>query len=189
MSDLPSEPTRLTVEQYFGLVEAGLLAEEDRVERLEGVIVAMPPSDLLHASAVTRAVHALIRAVGDRACVRPQCSFLAGPRSMSEPDVAVVPGALSDYDAAHPRRALLLVEVALSSLPQDRISKARIYAAAGVPEYWIVNLRDGVDEVLRDPDAAAARYRERRIAHPGERLELAALPSGSVVVSDLLPGR
>jgi len=81
------------------------------------------------------------------------------------------------------------VEVALSSLPQDRISKARIYAAAGVPEYWIVNLRDGVDEVLRDPDAAAARYRERRIAHPGERLELAALPGGSVVVSDLLPGR
>jgi Uma2 family endonuclease len=134
-------------------------------------------------------VHALILAVGARACVRPQCCFLASPWSVPEPDVAVVPGTLADYDAEHPREALLVVEVADSSLPQDRISKARIYAAAGVPEYWIVNLREGVVEVLREPDVAAARYRASRVAQPGDRLALAAVPGASVAVSDLLPGR
>jgi len=184
---VPSEPTRLTVEQYFGLVEAGALTEEDRVELLEGVVVAMPPSDPPHASAVTRVSAALFEAVGRRAVVRTQCAFVAG-RSVPEPDVAVVPGSFADYDTTHPRSAFLVVEVADSSLPQDRISKGRIYAAAGVPEYWIVNLRDGVVEVMREPEAAAARYRERRITARGEQIELAALPDAAVAVSELLPG-
>ena len=193
MTDLtpsvPSEPTRLTAEQYFGLVEAGWLSEDDRVELLEGVIVAMTPTSPPHDSAVTRVSVALYDAVGRRAVVRAQCTFLIGRWSAPEPDVAVVPGSLEDYDDAHPRTALLVVEVADSSLPQDRISKARIYAAAGVPEYWIANLRDGLMEVLLEPDAAAARYRASRIAGPGERLELAALPGVSVAVADLLPRR
>ena len=74
---------------------------------------------------------------------------------MPEPDVAVVPGHEADYEKAHPRTALLLVEVAEWSLPQDRVTKRAIYAAAGVPEYWIVNLRDGWVEVLRAPDRRA----------------------------------
>lgn len=193
MTDLtpsvPSEPTRLTTEQYFGLVEAGVLSEDDRVELLEGVIVAMTPTNPPHDSAVTRVSVALYDAVGRRAVVRTQCTFLASRWSAPEPDVAVVPGSLADYDEAHPQDALLVVEVSDSSLPQDRISKARIYAAAGVPEYWIVSLRDGAVEVFREPDVAAARYRASRVARPGERLELAALPGAAVAVSDLLPRR
>jgi Uma2 family endonuclease len=186
---IPSESTRLTTEQYFGLVETGVLSEEDRVELLEGVIVAMTPTNPPHDSAVTRVSVALYDAVGRRAVVRTQCTFLVGRWSAPEPDVAVVAGSLADYDDVHPRTALLVVEVADSSLPQDRISKARIYAAAGVPEYWIANLRDGVVEVLREPDAAAARYRDSHIARPGDRLELAALPGAAIAVSDLLPAR
>ena len=185
---VPSEPTRVTVEQFFGLVETGVLTEDDRVELLEGVIVAMSPTHPAHDSAVTRVSAALYDAVARRAVVRTQCSLIVG-RSVPEPDVAVVPGSFADYDTAHPREALLIVEVADSSLPQDRISKARIYAAAGVPEYWIVNLREGVVEVLREPDVATARYRTSRLAQPDDRLELAALPGASVTVSDLLPGR
>jgi Uma2 family endonuclease len=185
---VPGEPTRLTVEQYFGLVEGGVLAEDDRVELLEGVVVAMPPPNPPHDSGTTRATVALLRALGDRAVVRTQCSFVAGRYSALQPDVAVVPGRLGDYDAAHPRTALLIVEVADSSLQQDRLSKSRIYAVAGVPEYWILNLRSRVLEVLRDPDARTGLYRETRTLRAGDRVELAALPGAELGVAELLPG-
>ena len=84
-----------------------------------------------------------------------------------EPDAAVVPGRVEDYDNAHPRTALLIVEVADSSLKQDRLTKAMIYAAAGIPEYWIVNVVDQQVEVHRDPDRRARHPRRRR--HPDPR--------------------
>jgi Uma2 family endonuclease len=187
--DVPSEPTRVTVERYFGLVEAGVLSEDDRVELLEGVIVAMVPSNPPHAAAVGMATLALIRAIGDRAVVRPQCTLVTGAWSAPEPDVAVVPGAHDDYVSAHPRTALLVVEVADTSLQQDRLTKAAIYARAGIPEYWLVNLRDSVVEVELDPDRDQARYLVTRTCRNGERIRLAALPEVEVAAADLLPRR
>ena len=99
------------------------------------------------------------------------------------------PGRESDYEKAHPTGALLLVEVAQWSLPQDRVTKRGIYAAAGVSEYWIVNLRDDRVEVLRAPDRKARLYRETSIARRGARITLAALPDASVALDELLPGR
>jgi Uma2 family endonuclease len=183
---IPSDPTRISVERYLGLVEAGVLGEDDRVELLEGVIVAMAPQNPPHAAGVARADHALRKAIGERAHVRPQLSLVLR-RSVPEPDLAVVPGAVDDYERAHPTTALLVVEVADTSLKQDRLSKAAIYAAAGIPEYWIVNLRDEVVEVMRDPDPALARYREVRNAARGARLELVALPGAALDASALLP--
>jgi len=184
-----SQETRYTVERYLALFDEGVLDRDDRVELLEGVVVAMGGSNPRHAAAVSMAMRALIEAVGRRAAVRVQSSFRASRYSMPEPDVAVVPGHEPDYDKAHPRTALLLVEVAEWSLPQDRVTKRAIYAAAGVPEYWIVNLRDGWVEVLRAPDRRARRYTETSIAHRGERIALAGLPEASVAVDELLPGR
>jgi Uma2 family endonuclease len=83
----------------------------------------------------------------------------------------------------------LLAEIGDSSLAQDRITKQGIYAAAGVPEYWIVNVRDDCVEILRRPDLRARGYRERHVAGPGETIELVALPGARVLVSDLLPRR
>ncbi len=191
MSDLapsaPSEPTRMTVERYLGLVEAGVLAEDDRVELLEGVVVAMAPKNPPHDTGVTLATYALIRAVGGRAAVRTQCSLIIGRWSVPEPDVAVVAGSPRDYSEHHPQTALLVVEVAESSLQQDRLTKAGIYAAAGIPEYWIVNLREGALEVMREPAREEARYRHARTLRGGERVELTALPGSVVAVSELLP--
>jgi Uma2 family endonuclease len=184
---IPGEPTRMTVERYFGLVEAGVLSEDDRVELLEGVVVAVTPSSPPHAAVVSMATRALLRVVGERASVRPQCTLVLGRFSAPEPDVAVVPGSDRDYLSAHPRTAWLVIEVADTSLKQDRITKAAIYAAAGIPEYWIVNLRDGVVEVMRDPDRERARYGELRTCGRGERLELAALPGAVVALAELLP--
>jgi Uma2 family endonuclease len=96
---------------------------------------------------------------------------------------------LDDYETRHPETALLVVEVADSSLQQDRLTKSAIYAAAAIPEYWIVNLRGRVLEVMRDPDPARARYREVLTPRGDERVELVALPGVFVAVADLLPGR
>jgi Uma2 family endonuclease len=176
-----------TVERYLRLADEGVLGPEDRVELLEGVIVAMSPSNTPHDAGVMRASHALWLAVAGRAVVRVQLSLVVGRRSVPEPDVAVVPGLVSDYDRRRPTSALLAVEVADSSIKQDRLTKGPIYAAADVPEYWIVNIRDQQVEVHRSPDPESRRYRVVVIARRGERLELAALPGATVAVDDLLP--
>jgi len=183
----PHAPTRITVEDYFRLVETGVLAEDDRVELLEGVIVSMAPSGPPHAVVVAAIGKILTLAVGDRAAVRVQLTFVIPPFSAPEPDIAIVPGSHLDYWKAHPSRALLLVEVADSSLAQDRLAKSRIYAAAGVPEYWLVNLRHGVVEVLRDPDPARALYRSVQRFGRGERIGLASLPGVEIDLADLVP--
>jgi Uma2 family endonuclease len=75
----------------------------------------------------------------------------------------------------------------VSSLPQDRLTKAPIYAAAGIPEYWIVNLRQEHVEVHRAPERTTRRYAVIEVARRGSRLALVAFPDVSVAVEDLLP--
>jgi Uma2 family endonuclease len=178
---------RYTAERYFELVAQSLLRPDDRVELLDGVIVTGPPSGPSHASVAGQIAQAVTLAVVPQAAVRVQLPLIAGTHSVPEPDVAVVTGTHGDYRDAHPTTALLAIEVFDSSLPQDRLTKTRIYAAAHIPEYWIVNLREACVEVLRAPDPATRAYGERRIAHRGERLTLVALPGVSIAVGDLLP--
>ncbi len=182
------DPTRYTVQEYFDLVTQGILQPDDRVELLEGIIVAEPPMDPPHASGITRVDRALRRALGEHTVIRVQQPFIIGGYSVPEPDVAVVPGTEADYDSHHPTAALLIVEVAASSLPQDRLTKSRIYAAAEVPEYWVVNLRDRCVEVFRDPDAPNRLYRDRSVAQGCDEIDLAVMPGASIHVDDLLPG-
>ena len=178
---------RYTADEYFGLVDRGVLDPDDKVELLEGVIVTVAAQNPPHASAVALVNEVIRGAVQSRAVVRVQVPLVLGQQSVPEPDVAVVPGKLSDYYRQHPTTALLVVEVADRSLPQDRLTKTRTYAAAGIPEYWIVNLRDGCVEVCRDPDVSTAVYRSRRVAGRGETLSLVAFPDAAVAVSDVLP--
>lgn len=182
----PAE-SRYTTEAYFNLVAAGIVSPEDRVELLEGVIVAMSPQNPPHAATTSQVDRALREAIGRRAAIRVQLPLLVGAYSAPEPDVAVVPGRESDYHDTHPTTALLVVEVADSSLLQDRLTKAAIYAAAGIPEYWLVNLRDECVEVFRAPEPAARRYTEKRTAHRGDRLDLVAIADAGIAVADILP--
>ncbi len=187
MAQAPQPEPLFTAERYFALVDEGVLQPDDRVELLEGVIVAMPPQSAPHAGYVSLVAHRLGELVGDRATLRSQSSLPLGSRSVPEPDVAVVPGSHLDYLQHHPTSALLVVEVAVTSLPQDRLTKAAIYAAAGIPEYWIVNLRDHALEILRDPDQRLRLYTSRRTAEPEEVVSLAALPEVRVPVASILP--
>jgi Uma2 family endonuclease len=182
-------PSRCTSQRYFELVRQGVLGPDDRVELLEGVVVSMAPSNARHESAVTRVHRALVHILGPEVVIRVQMSLLAGKRAVPEPDVAVVPGTLADYDRARPTTALLVVEVADTSLAQDRLTKTAIYAAAGIPQYLIVNLRDDVVEDMRGPDVPRRDYAERRTAARGERVALAVFPGAALAVDDLLPVR
>jgi Uma2 family endonuclease len=188
MAVAPTEG-RITRERYIELVERGVIRADERVELLEGVIVSMAPQDPRHAFAIVSLQRALQEAIGTRATIRAQLPLDLGAYSMPEPDVAVVPGCAADYVAAHPSTALLVVEVAGRSLAQDRLTKGAMYAAAGIPDYWIVDLRDDRVEVLRAPITVARRYAERRLARRGERIELLTLPGAAVAVADFLPAR
>ena len=176
-----------TSQDYFDLVERGLLDPDDRVELLEGVIVTMSPQSPRHAAAIRRVEDALRRALGDRVVVSGQSPLVASEYSVPEPDVMVLAGKVADYDKSHPTKALLVVEVADTSLQQDRLTKGVVYAAAGIPEYWVVNLRDDCVEVGRTPDVETGRYAQMSTVRRGDQLELASFPGTSIVVDELLP--
>ena len=91
----------------------------------------------------------LTPALAARAIIRPRCPLAASDYSEPEPDLAVVPKA--NYRHEHPAGALLVIEVAESSLREDRLIKAGIYARAGIPEYWIVDIKARAVEVYRAP--------------------------------------
>ena len=187
MAQAPQPEPLFTTERYFALVDEGVLQPDDRVELLEGVIVAMAPQGIAHSAFVSIVARELGRLVGRRAAVQSQSPLLVGARSVPEPDIALLPGTESDYLTKRPDTALLVVEVASSSLPQDRLTKAAIYASAGIPEYWIVNVRDRVLEVLREPDPRLRLYVNRRTATRDETIALVALPDVHVPVESLLP--
>jgi Uma2 family endonuclease len=146
------EPERirpLSRKEYDRMVELGMF-EDERIELLDGMLVEMSPQGNLHALVTEWFTERLIVALHTRYRVRCQLPYAASAWSEPEPDIAVFPRKVT-HD--HPCEALLLVEIADSSLTKDRILKRRIYAAAGVPEYWIVNLRDRTVEVHTRPTA------------------------------------
>jgi len=111
------------------------------------------------------------------------------PDSEPEPDLAVLRGSPRDWLADHPSTAALVVEIADTSLRFDRVVKGRVYAAAGIADYWIVNLRDRVIEVYREPirGVRRARYASAHVTHPGETLTPLAAPGARITVDELLP--
>jgi Uma2 family endonuclease len=181
---------RWTRREYGRLIDLGVLHEDDPIELLEGRLVVAEPQHSPHATAIDLAGEALRHAFGPGWRVRVQLPLGLGLDSEPEPDVAVVRGGPRDFLAQHPATAALVIEVADSSLPLDRRLKARIYARAGLADYWIVNLVDRVVEVHRDPLSAGRRrshYRAVSTAAADERLVPLAAPFSSILVADLLP--
>jgi Uma2 family endonuclease len=116
--------------------------------------------------------------------------LIIDPDSEPEPDLAVVQGIPDDYSDHHPASALLVIEVADSSLSLDRDRKRSLYARVGIPEYWIVNLTERCLEVYREPVSAAgqpARYRTSQRLAATDRITPLARPGAWVSVADLLP--
>jgi len=166
-----------SAKEYFELVEDGFLDPDERVELLEGLIVAKSPQNPAHAATTWLVTTRLTRLLENRAIVRSQLPVIAGTFSVPEPDIAVVPIRDDVWQFEHPGMCHLAVEVADSTLAQDRLSKSRIYAAAGVENYWIVNLRKRQVEWFAEPVAGGRVYRKSGIASgddllPPTRFEL-----------------
>jgi Uma2 family endonuclease len=183
---------RWTREEYDRMVEAGILTTQDKVQLIEGEIVEMTPQKSPHFTTYRRVTLALNQIFGDGYDVRPQGPLVLDPDSEPEPDIAVVAGSIDDYEHAHPRTALLVVEVSDSSLRFDRSRKARVYARAGIADYWIVNVPQGCLEVFRDPVSEAPpddepHYTTAKVYKPGESVAPLAMPDKAVAVDDLLP--
>jgi len=177
----------VSVRRFFELAECGIIAPDERVELLDGLVVAMVPPSPPHDYAVQRVQYALLRRLGLEVVTRVQSTFLAGDASVLQPDVAVVPGEADEYLEQHPRRAHLIVEVAHSSVSQDRLTKAALYARAGVPCYWVVNLRDVCVESFRKPDRQKACYGEVSTARGRDVLRIDAFADVTFEAADLLP--
>ncbi len=182
---------RFSVEQYHRMIDAGVFDSGGRVELLEGWIVPKMTKNPPHEAAITRLNRLLTRLLPDEWVVRIQGSLSIGA-SEPEPDVTVVQGPLDRYDTRHPqpRDTALVVEVADSSLDQDRGYKLRMYARARIVLYWIVNLQDFQIEVCTEPRRGRTpHYRQRQDYNSTDDvpLVLAGRDFGTIPVRELLP--
>lgn len=183
---------RLDLEEYHRLIEIGFFAEDERVELIEGVLHSMSPRGPFHAEIVSRLVELYVVLLRGRAKVRSQDPItipLTG--SEPEPDLALVAPREGGYLDRHPlpEEVFLVGEVADSSLREDRGIKLRMYAAAGIEEYWIINLVDGQVEVYREPATRAdetAIYRQHTVHNPGDMVSPLRFPDCAIDVALLL---
>jgi Uma2 family endonuclease len=162
---------RFTVQDVDRMLAAGVLHEDDPVELLEGELVERSPQGDAHRRSIGRLNRALVRAVGDELHVLVQCPIVCSEHSAPEPDFAIVRGEPDAIRGRNPRgdETLLVIEIAQTSQDRDH-GKARLYAAAGVPAYWIADLEARRVEVHEDADPATGRYRLVRILEGGSRL-------------------
>jgi Uma2 family endonuclease len=189
----PDKPSgrRFTRAEYYRMAEMGFF-EGQRVELIDGEVVEMPALNPPHSAATKRAERRLEAAFGSGFQARVQQPLSLGTSSDPEPDVAIVPDVPDDYASGHPTTALLVVEVSETTLRYDQTVKGSLYAAAGLPEYWVVNLVDRELEVHRRPvaDAAAphgSAYDDVAILGPADTVTPLAAPQARVAVADLLP--
>ncbi len=172
LSSLQAEakPFRTTVDAYYKMAETGLLDTEKRYELIHGVVLEMHPISPQHGHRVKRLGDQLNACLEGKAEVFTQHPIHIGNDSEPEPDVLVLKPPLDQYAKRLPRPEdiLLIIEVANTTLQTDRTLKLRLYAGAGIPEYWLLNLQKNQLELYRRPDPDEARYLELHTLSEGE---------------------
>jgi Uma2 family endonuclease len=182
---------RFSVDEYRQMSKTGILGEDDRVELIEGIVVAMSPKSIAHRFAVDALLAILPGMLGQEWYPSGQ-NPLQLSTSEPEPDVAILRGSYRDYRNRHPeaKDAGLVIEVAESSLHYDRRTKGFLYSKHEVPEYWIVNLLDECVESYRTkPDKSQHFLPAETIAVGTEApLVIGGRQYGSIRVADLIAG-
>jgi len=190
---VPPEPVLpVTVEQYHEMASAGVFLDGDPIELLEGWLVEKMAKDPLHTASVGCTFDSLGQFVGPDWHVR-----IEGPittrDSEPEPDISVIRGRRRDFADRHPgpHDVVLLVEVADTTLERDRGLKKRIYAAARIPFYWIVNLIDRQVEVFTQPTGSGEQsdYVSRQVFKTPNTIPMVLDDEevGQIAVAELLP--
>ena len=177
--------------EYQALAEAGVLAPDERVQLIAGDVIVMSPVGNRHAACVALIDDAFtpLRFVPARVCIRVQSPLVMPDNSEPEPDAMLLAWREDRYAfrAPRPEDVLLVVEVSDSTLRYDRDVKMSLYAAAGVPEAWLVNLRDGWIESNTQPTADG--YRSTRRYGLGDTITPQAFPDIVIPVERIIPLR
>ena len=182
-----------TREEYYKMAEAGVFRPEERLELIGGKIFSVEPQSPPQSTAISLTAEALRSSfLGFNYHVRIREPLDLDFSSQPEPDIAVVRGTARDYAKAHPTTAELVVEVSESTLAFDRGEKASLYASAGIPEYWVLDLVDCCLEAHRDPIPMTGQpygygYRSRTQYFTNDTVASLAAPSGTVKIADVLP--
>ncbi|HEX3549525.1 MAG TPA: Uma2 family endonuclease [Candidatus Elarobacter sp.] len=176
----------ISVDEYNQMAEVGILARDERVELLDGDVIVVPPHGPPHFSTVLRMGQRLTLGLATRADVSVQLPIIVSERSEPEPDIAILAKREDCYASGlpHPPDVFAIVEVADSSLPVDAGKKLKIYAEAGIPEYWIVDVPRGAVIVHRDP--VGSLYDSIRTAYRGASVSFAAFPGETFTVDELI---
>jgi Uma2 family endonuclease len=169
------------------MIQHGILTESNNVELIRGEIVLKMSKGNLHAWCLKQLVRLFGGLSNGQATLNVQDPIYLAD-SAPEPDFSLLIFRDDSYKHGGPRAtdALLVCEVADSSLDYDRETKGPLYAENGIAEYWIVNLVDRCLEVYRQPQADGT-YADVRTLRPGDTISLALLPAVSVRVADLIP--
>jgi Uma2 family endonuclease len=178
-------PRRLfTIEEYHRMAEVGIFHAGERVELIEGEVVQMSPIGPRHAGCVINANRLFITRLGDRAVVSPQNPVVIQPRSEPQPDLLLLRPRAVSYSHEHPtpEDVLLAVEVADTTARFDRLVKARLYARAGIAEFWLLLTMDGTVEVYRAPGSDG--YTSVTRHGPGQTVSPLAFPDVDFTVAD-----
>jgi Uma2 family endonuclease len=192
MASYETRTRRFSRAEYDRLIKLGVFDDDEHIELIGGELMVAEPKGAPHYAATRKTARALEAAFGPGWEVRPEGPIGLDDDSEPEPDIAVVRGTLEDYSHEHPSRAVLMVEVADSSLASDRHRKGSLYARSGLGDYWVLNLIDRVLEVYREPIADAAapfgwRYARVEVFDASARITPLALPGDSIAVASLLP--
>ena len=185
----------ITIDHYHEMIKAGILTATDRVELIEGRILAKMPTNPLHHSCLMKLDKRIRSRLADDGLIRVQMAVsIPDLDSEPEPDLVVARGPEDRYDAAHPQPADVVwaAEVSDSTLAYDRGAKLRLYAQAGIAVYWIVNVAERAIEVHEQPRGGdAPHYAQTRVYRSGEvaPLVLPGLdePVPGIAVDELFP--
>lgn len=180
---------RLTVEQYDRMVEANILGPDEKVELIEGILVTKVGRNRPHVQVGNKGFRALSRLVGGGWHVRKEDPAVVSVLSKPEPDLAVVRGTIEDYDHRDVTAAdmALAAEISESTLYTDQKEKKPLYAASGIPIYWIINLVQHQVEVYSDPEGR--EYRKSQVYSRDQEVPviLDGVEVGKIRAAVLLP--
>lgn len=177
----------VTVDEFARMGEAGVFAEQPRVELVDGEIRDMTPIGPSHAVVVSLLAEQLFARLAGKAYVSIQNPIRLDRHNEPQPDAAVARRRLDSYAARHPgaNDVLLVVEVGDSSLRHDRAVKAPRYGKAGIPETWLVDPAAEIVTVFTGPGGDG--YAHRQVRRRGDAITATAVPDLTVQVDALFP--
>ena len=171
--------------EYYQMADAGILTCTDKTELIRGEILIKSPSGAYHSSRIRKMNRLFSQYVGNKAQTSVQSPIRLNDLSEPEPDFALLHFREDDYAFSHPTPTdvILLIEVSQSTYSFDRNTKVPLYAQAGIPEVWILNLKEDRIEVFKQPLAGV--YQEERIFQPSEEIFVEGLDC-RIAVGDLV---